>query len=122
MVIQLQLRCTKSYFSEEEKEYFTAAALEGKIGQTHYTHPEVEMCYRCPLCDKVINPDGLARHTARHLLMLHNVPNREYVVTLQEDANRKISVKTGNTAARRSGADPPPDVRITHKESFPRAH
>ena len=91
-MIRLHLRRTEAHFSEEEREYFFAAAIEGRISQTHYTHPDVQMCYRCPLRDKVLNPVGLGRHTTRHFPAQHNVPNREYIVTLNEEANKKVTI------------------------------
>ena len=91
-VIPLQLKCAKPHFSEKEKEYFAAAALEGKIGQTYFTHPDVQMCYRCPLCDKVLNPDSIARRAARHFLTQRNIPNRKYVATLHDAENKKVVI------------------------------
>ena len=106
--IPLHLRKAAPYFSEEEKEYFAAAAMEGKVSQAHYTNPDADVCYRCPLCAKVLNPIGLAKHTATHFLRMHNTPNKEYLVTLHEDPQRQIRIKTGGVMSQRSGADPPP--------------
>ena len=89
-----------------------AAAIEGKIGQTHYTNPDADTCYRCPLCARVLNPNGLERHTVRHFLRMHNTPNREYIVTLHEEPWKQVSIPTGGNMARRSGADPPPIAQI----------
>ena len=72
LIMPLELQYVKAYFS----------ALEGRISQRHYTHPNSEMCYRCPFCGKIINPEGLTKHTSRHFLSQHNVPNREYIFTL----------------------------------------
>ena len=107
-IIPLHLRRAAPYFSEEEKEYFAAAAMEGKVSQAHYTNPDADICYRCPLCAKVLNPIGLAKHTATHFLRMHNAPNKEYLVTLHEDPQRQIRIKTGGVMSQRSGADPPP--------------
>ena len=106
-IVPLQLKCAGPHFSAEEREFFETAALEGEIGQTHYTHVDAELCYRCPLRDRVLNPNGLARHTSRHFLMLHKTQHREYVVTLVEGTQKQIRIKTGDNAACRSGADPP---------------
>ena len=81
-VIPLHLQRAKPYFSEEEKEYFVAAAPEGRVSQTHHTNPDSDTSYRCPLCAKVLNPFGIAKHTTGHFLRMHHTPNREYRVTL----------------------------------------
>ena len=114
--IPLQLKWVKSYFSAEEKDFFVAAAMEGKISQTHYANPEADICYRCPICAKVINPSPLSKHTARHFLRMRNTPNCEYVVTLQEDPKKQIRIRTGGNMARRGGADPPPLSQIQDLE------
>ena len=114
--IPLQLKWVKSYFSAEEKDFFAAAAMEGEISQTHYTNPEADMCYRCPICAKVINPSPLSKHTARHFLRMRNTPNCEYLVTLQEDPKKQIRIRTGGNMARRNGADPPPLSQIQDLE------
>ena len=114
--IKLQLVHTVSYFSEEEKDFFMAAAIEGEIGQTHYTNPDADTCYRCPLCARVLNPNGLERHTVRHFLRMHNTPNREYIATLHEEPWKQISFQTGGNTARRNGADPPPIALIQDHE------
>ena len=111
-IIPLRLQCAKPYFSAEEKEYFTAAALGGRVSQTHYTNPDSDAGYRCQLCAKILNPVGLAKHTTRHSLRMHNTPNGEYLVTLHGDPQKQISIKTGGVTARRSGADPPPLAMI----------
>ena len=80
--------------------------MEGKVSQAHYTNPDADVCYRCPLCAKVLNPIGLAKHTATHFLRMHNAPNKEYLVTPHEDPQRQIRIKTGGVMAQRSGADP----------------
>ena len=110
--IKLQLVRTTSYFSKEEKDIFVAAAMEGEIGQTHYTNPDADMRFRCPLCAKVLNPTGLAEHTARHFLRMRNTPNGEYLATLHEEPWKQIRIQTGGITAGRSGADPPPISRI----------
>ena len=105
--IPVKLQCVKAHFPEAEREYFAATGLGGKMGQTHNTHPDPEMCYRCPLCDKVLNPNGIARHTNRHFLAQRKIPNRIYEVPLNEAADKKIRNKTGSVSAGRSGAGPP---------------
>ena len=116
-LIPLQLKWVKSYFSEEEEEFFMAAATESKISQTHYTNPDAEMFYRCPICAKVLNPSGLSKHTTRHFLRMHNAPNREYLVTLHEDPKKQIRIRTSGNMARRSGAGPPPLSQIQDQEA-----
>ena len=111
-IIRLQLHWVKSHFSEEEKDFFSAAAIEGKVSQTHYTNPDADMCFRCPICAKLRNPTGLTKHTSRHFLRMHNTPNREYRVILHEEPWKEIKIKTGGNTARRSGADPPPIAEI----------
>ena len=66
------------------------------------------MRYLRPLRDKVLNPDGPARYTTWHFLMLNDDPNREYVATLREATQKKIRIRPRDAAARRSGTDPPP--------------
>ena len=88
-IINLRLQKAPPCFSEEEKEYCMAAALEGSVSQTHYTHPDSSVCYRCPLCAKLLNPTGLAKYTSRHFLRMHDIPNREYRVMIYEDPPKK---------------------------------
>ena len=106
-IVPLSLKYVKSNFSEAERAFFAAAALEGKVSQTHFVNPEATMCHRRPICDKTLNPGGLTKNTVRHFLRMHNTPYREYVVTIDESTNRKIHIKTGNIAAQRAGAEPP---------------
>ena len=110
--IPLQLKWVKSYFSDEEKDFFIAAATEGKVSQTYYTNPDAETCYRCPICARALNPSGLSKHTSRHFLRMRNTPNRECIVTLHEEPRKQIRFRTGENVARRSGADPPPSPQI----------
>ena len=105
-VITLHLQRMEACFSEEEKEYFLAAALGGRVSQAHYANPDAEMCYRRPSLSTILNPDGLGRHTARHFLRMRNSLNREFLVALREDPQKQIGIKTGGITARRSGADP----------------
>ena len=42
-VITLHLRRMKECFSEEEREYFLAAALGGRVSQAHYKNPDAAM-------------------------------------------------------------------------------
>ena len=115
-IINLRLQKAPPCFSEEEKEYCAAAALEGSVSQTHYTHPDSSVCYRCPLCAKLLNPMGLAKHTSRHFLRMHGIPNREYRVMIYEDPPKQISITTGGVMTRRSGAEPPSQALIQEYE------
>ena len=106
-VIPLWLQREQSYFSTEERDYFTAAALEGKVSQTHYANPDADMCYGYPLCARILNSSGLVSNTTRHFLRMHNASNREYVVTPHGDPQNQTRIKIGGITARRTGADPP---------------
>ena len=106
-VIPLGLRYVKSNFSDAEKAFFAAAALEGTESQTHFVNPGAAMCYCRPICDKTLNPGGLTKNAARHFLRMRNTPHREYVVTMGETTKKQIHIKTGNIAAQRAGAEPP---------------
>ena len=94
-------------FSESEKAYFAAAAVEGRVSQTHFVNPDAEMCYRCPICDKTLNPGGIAKNATRHFLRLRNIPHREYVIRLSETNMKTITIHTTDIATQRAGAEPP---------------
>ena len=56
LISPLRPNWTQSNFSEAGREFFTVAAPEGGVSQTHFVNPEAEMCYRCPLCGLALNP------------------------------------------------------------------
>ena len=85
----------------------SATAIEGRMSQTHFTSPDAEKYHRCPVCDKTLNPTGLAKKTTRYFLRMRNAPNREYVRILNEMANKQVNIKTANIATQRARAAPP---------------
>ena len=105
------MKYERADFSEAEKAYFMAAAIDRRISQTHYAGPDAETCYRCPICDKTINSNGMARNAMRHFLRPRDTPNCEYIMKLNESTNKTISFVTANIAAQRAGAVPPSQQR-----------
>ena len=87
--IKLTLKYERADSTEAERAYVVAAAVEGRISQTHYANPGAE----------TIRSNGLARNTMRHFLRLRNAIDREYIIKLNEKTNKTISIVTPNIAA-----------------------
>ena len=81
MRIPLTLGYGKSNFSHAGPAFFVAAAVEGRLGRTHFTNPDPEMCYRFPVSDETLNPGGLTKNATRHFLRMRNTPNRGHIIT-----------------------------------------
>ena len=64
---RLEINKRKACFSEAEISFFKDAVAEGHVSQTHFTDPRLEYCYRCPLCNRVINGENLSQSMRKTL-------------------------------------------------------
>ena len=111
-IIQLKMNKRSPIYSTEELEFFAAAIEHRHVSQTHFMDPGADFCYRCPLCRKVINAEGILQKTRIHFDMLHRDSNKEFHITVNHKEESKIIIPARMTGKLRDGATPPTEDKI----------
>ena len=115
-IIELHVNKLQPYFSREEVEFLKEAVITNHTSQTHFTNPRAGYCYRCPLCDKLINCENLATCVKLHFNMMHYDPYKEYSIIINGKYEHPIIIQNIRKRGRnREGAKPPNSEELKQK-------
>ena len=112
-IIELHINKLQPYFSQEELHFPKEAVTTNHMSQTHFTNPKAGYCYRCPLCQKLINCENLATCLKLHFNMMHYDPMKEYSIIINGKYDHPINIQNIRKRGRnREGATPPEDGEV----------
>ena len=118
--VRLYMNKRQPDFSTEELEFFSKAIEHRHISQTHFADPGAGYCYRCPLCRKVINGEGVLQKIKIHFEMIHGDSNKEYHIVINGKEDAKVIIPSKSTGKLRDGAEPPTETRLaSHGKELP---
>ena len=106
-IVKLEINKRKACYSEAELSFFKEAVMEGHVSQTHFTDPSLEYCYRCPLCDRVVNGENLSQSIKIHFEIVHGQSTRKYEITTNHGQHQFTIEPAKITGKCREGAQPP---------------
>ena len=85
------------------------------MSQTHFTDPRLEYCYRCPLCNRVINGENLSQSIKIHFEIVHGQSTRTFEVTTNHGQHHFTIAPAKITGKCREGAQPPSSMELQEK-------